>query len=236
MDASPPDHPLVSVLCPTRDRRSFLPLLLDRFQAQTWPADRLELIVADDGADPIADALPADPRIRLLRFETRLPLGTKRNALAEAARGTFCVHFDDDDWHPADRVARAVAALADPAVDVVGKTELAFWDLATDRIHVTPPIGRRHVTAGSMAYRRSYWEAHRFMPDPHTEERQFLQNFAARVAQLDGPAWETVLALAHGGNTLPKNPSMPRAPITPADIIPDAARRAALRALLDDGW
>ena len=27
-----------------------------------------------------------------------MPLGRKRNALADAANGTVLVHFDDDDW------------------------------------------------------------------------------------------------------------------------------------------
>jgi hypothetical protein len=75
-----------------------------------------------------------------------------------------------------------------------------------------------------MAYRRSYWERHRFKPEPHTEERQFLDNFEARVAQLEGEPWRTVLCIAHGGNALPKHPSAPVLPYGPEAIVPDADR------------
>ena len=40
--------PFVSVVCPTWNRRAFLPYLLYIFQYQDYPADRLELIILDD--------------------------------------------------------------------------------------------------------------------------------------------------------------------------------------------
>ena len=61
--------------------------------------------------DPVGDLIPADPRIRYLRETPRRVLGDKRNRLCELARGEIIVHWDDDDWHGRDRIARQVAAL-----------------------------------------------------------------------------------------------------------------------------
>lgn len=215
--------PTVSILVPTQDRRAFLPQLLRLLLRQDWPHERLEVLVHDDGRDVVRDVVEgwsAPFPVRYLRSDMRLPLGEKRNRLAEAATGDVLVHVDDDDWQPADRVRRAVEALESSGAEVVGKSELCFWDLTTGKLHQTPRIGAKHVTAGSMAYWKAYWKRIPFKPDPHTEERQFLQNFEAKVAQLEGEPWRTVLCIAHGTNMLPKNPAMPVLALRPEDVVP----------------
>src|SRR5690606_21807539 len=47
--------PLVSCIMPTYNRRAFAPLALEYFRRQTYP-DR-ELIVVDDGSDPVGDVV-----------------------------------------------------------------------------------------------------------------------------------------------------------------------------------
>lgn len=228
--------PFVSVLVPTQDRRTFLPQLLRYFRAQTWPADRLELVVVDDGRDPVADLVAGDRRITYAALPTKVPLGTKRNHLVELAKGEILVHMDDDDWYPPERVARAVAALHDTGADVVGRSDLAFWDRGTQAVHLLPRIGPKHACASTMAYRRSYWDKVKFAPDPHGEERQFLKCFDAHLAQLPGEPWDTVLGISHGANVRPKNTTLARLPIDLADVVTDADDRAFYLNLEDDDW
>lgn len=229
-------HPFVSVITPTKDRREFIPTLLTLFRAQSWPEDRLELVVLDDGRDKVGDLLQGDPRIRYDTLDTRAPIGTKRNQLCELARGEIIVHMDDDDYHPPDRVARAVELLQSSGADVVGKSEIAFYDVETGRIHQTPSIGKKHASAGTMSYHRAYWEAHRFAPDPHTEERQFLQNFVAKLAQFPCEPWEVLLCIRHGDNVLPKNTAMPTLPLKIADVVRDPDLCAFYASLEIDDW
>lgn len=229
-------HPFVSVLCPTRDRRTFLPAMLAVYDRFEWPKDRRELIVVDDGRDNVADVFAGREDVRYEHLGVRVALGSKRNRLAELATAEIHVNLDDDDWSPPDRIARAVALLTDN-VDVVGRSDLAFWDGATDTVRVQPRVGPKHVTAGSMAYRAGWWRAHRWMPDPHTEERQFLANFTARVVQPDGPSWRWLLAIGHGGNLLPKSSAMPPAGVRLEDIVTDADLHQTYRAwLAEDAW
>jgi hypothetical protein len=58
---SPRATPLVSCIMPTCDRRSFVPQAIRYFQRQDYPAR--ELVIVDDGLEPVRDLLPADPRI-----------------------------------------------------------------------------------------------------------------------------------------------------------------------------
>lgn len=229
-------HPFVSVLCPTRDRRAFLPAMLAVFDRFDWPNDRRELIVVDDGRDVVGDLFRGRDDVRYEHLGMRVALGTKRNRLAELAQGEIHVNLDDDDWSPPDRIARAASLLTE-GVDVVGRSDLAFWDAATDTVRVQPRVGPKHVTAGSMAYRAAWWRAHRWMPDPHTEERQFLANFTARVVQPDGPSWSWMLAIGHGSNLLPKSSAMPPAGVTLEDVVHDAALVAQYRGwAAEDAW
>lgn len=229
--------PFVSILTPTRDRRDFLPELFRAVRRQDYPQDRLEVVVVDDGRDRVEDMMPDDLNVIYEHLGQRVPLGRKRNRLVERSQGEFLVHFDDDDWHPADRVSRSVQALLDtPDACVAGRSDMVFWELATGNLHQLPVIGPKHVTAGSMTYRRSWWSAHRFAAVPHTEERQFLDNFEAPVLQLDGPAWRTVVAISHGGNILPKNTHMPLAAVGLEEAIPDPQSRAFFLERLEEAW
>ena len=47
--------PFVSICTPTFNRRPFIPAMLKCFDHQTYPKDRMEWIIVDDGTDPIED-------------------------------------------------------------------------------------------------------------------------------------------------------------------------------------
>src|SRR5262249_46735518 len=57
--------PLISCIMPTRDRRRFVPLTLGCFQSQDWP--HRELVVVDDGSDPVGDLCEGVPGVRYIR-------------------------------------------------------------------------------------------------------------------------------------------------------------------------
>ena len=47
--------PMVSVCTPTYNRRPFIPSMLKCFEHQTYPKERIEWIIIDDGTDKIDD-------------------------------------------------------------------------------------------------------------------------------------------------------------------------------------
>src|SRR5262245_51970448 len=116
--------PFASCIMPTANRRAYVPHAIDYFLRQDHAAR--ELIILDDGEDPVADLTPDDPRIRYIRETRRRSVGVKRNACVEAARGDIIVHWDDDDWYARDRISRQVRALESTGAEVCGCEALLF--------------------------------------------------------------------------------------------------------------
>src|SRR5207244_293444 len=119
--------PLVTCIMPTRDRRRFVGQAVAYFLRQDYPAK--ELIVVDDGGDPIADLVPEDERIRSIRLHERRSLGAKRNLACEVARGSLIAHWDDDDWFAPDRISCQVAELLRANALVCGTREALYYHL-----------------------------------------------------------------------------------------------------------
>src|ERR1051325_9116597 len=104
-----PTPPLVSCIMPTHNRRACVPRAIRCFLQQDYVP--CELVILDDGTDPVADLVPADPRIRYRRVEAFASLGTKRNRCVEESRGELIAHWDDDDWHAPHRLQSQVQTL-----------------------------------------------------------------------------------------------------------------------------
>jgi glycosyltransferase involved in cell wall biosynthesis len=86
--------PAVSVIVPTRDRPALLPTALESVLEQSL--GDVEVVVVDDGSREPA-RLPADPRIRVVRFPDSRGYGAALNAGAREARGRWLATVDDDD-------------------------------------------------------------------------------------------------------------------------------------------
>ena len=71
------DLPLVSCIMPTFNRRPFVPHAIRYFLCQDYP--KKELIVVDDGTDPVVDLMRDNESIRYVRLTDRRTVGAKRN-------------------------------------------------------------------------------------------------------------------------------------------------------------
>ena len=148
-------EPLISCLMPTADRRRFLPSAISCFLDQTYCAR--ELVVVDDGDEPVEDLLIGRRGVRYVRLAHRTVLGTKRNVAADVARGELLAHWDDDDWSHPERLARQAAALTG-SVDVCGLNEMLWWEPANQRAwHYRYPGHRPWVAGNTLAYRKDAW-------------------------------------------------------------------------------
>jgi glycosyltransferase involved in cell wall biosynthesis len=130
--------PLVSVCTPTFNRRPFIPAMLQCFAHQTYPKDRMEWVIIDDGTDPIEDLVSQHPCIKYFRLEEKISLGKKRNMMHEKARGDIIVYMDDDDYYPPDRVSHAVATLLDhrkrkTGIKLAGSSEMCIYFKSGER-------------------------------------------------------------------------------------------------------
>jgi len=198
-----PIRPMVSCIMPTLDRRAFIPQAIRCFQAQDYP--NLELVIVDDGDDPIADLLPSDPRIVYLRLGERMSVGAKRNYACERARGEIIVHWDDDDWYPPSRVRVQVGALAERGADVCGTSLLYYYDREREQawVYRYSASPAPWVAGNTLAYRRETWRRGPFPDVQVGEDSQFVWRCPpSRIVDLQDPG--LCIASLHAGNVSAK--------------------------------
>jgi glycosyltransferase involved in cell wall biosynthesis len=114
---------LISVIVPTRDRPAALEACLSSLDAQTM-ADRLEVVVVDDGSvagDTVAQVVARHPNARLVRRGGAGPAAA-RNVGARAARGEMLLFTDDDCVPEVDWAEELIAAIRAGAEAVAGRT------------------------------------------------------------------------------------------------------------------
>jgi glycosyltransferase involved in cell wall biosynthesis len=143
---------------PTFGRQRFVPLAVEWFLRQDY--EPRELIVVDDGHEPVGDLLPDDPRIRHLVLSTRHSIGAKRNLGAQEARGELIAHWDDDDWSAPRRLGYQVAALQTTGADVCGLSRLLYLELGGRRAWRYAWNGNREwVSDGTFMYTKNFWQS-----------------------------------------------------------------------------
>jgi glycosyltransferase involved in cell wall biosynthesis len=208
--------PVVSCVMPTRDRRAFVPQAILCFQRQDY--HKRELVVVDDGADPVADLMPADPRIRYVRLDRPLPLGEKRNVCNELASGDVLAHWDDDDWYAADRLSLQVSALTGDA-ELCGLDTPLYYEPRTDRAwrYRRLPGSRPWVAGNTMCYRRERWLRHPFPPVAVGEDTRFV--FAGSGPDPVALSADLHLGVVHPGNTSCKHTAGPNWHPVDVDVV-----------------
>lgn len=125
-------RPFVSVCTPTFNRRPFIPAMLQCFNHQTYPKDRMEWVIIDDGTDPVEDLVSQHPCVQYYRLDKKISLGKKRNMMHEKASGNIIVYMDDDDYYPPERVSHAVETLLhhkkqNTGVKLAGSSEMCIY-------------------------------------------------------------------------------------------------------------
>jgi len=89
----------VSVITPTYKRHEHIPVVIEMFNKQDYPNDKMELIIYDDSPTPM-DCLPKQSNIFYVHTPRHISLQQKRNALNCMAKGDIIVAFDNDDYYP----------------------------------------------------------------------------------------------------------------------------------------
>lgn len=198
----------VSVVTPTYNRRAFIPALIEIYRNQTYPKERMEWIILDDGQDRVEDlfieASKTIPNIRYVYKDEKMRIGAKRNEMNRMAQGNIIVAMDDDDYYPAERVSTVVESFRkNPKIDLAGSSEMYLYYHDTHKIYVVGPYSAKHATNGTMAWRKRYAQTHQY--DEYVtkaEETSFLDNYIHPMIQLD--IKKTILVICHDDNTVDK--------------------------------
>jgi glycosyltransferase involved in cell wall biosynthesis len=199
---------IVSVITPTYNRRRFIPYLIQCYDAQTYKKENMEWIILDDGQDKVedlfAEAAKRIPNIRYIPLDEKLTIGEKRNRLNDEAIGSIIVAMDDDDYYPPERVSHVVARFSNSKdIQLAGSSEVYMYYSDIKEIYKLGPYNPNHATNGTMAWRKSYSNTHRYDDTvTHAEEQSFLEGYKHKMIQLD--PFKVMLVMSHSENTFDK--------------------------------
>jgi glycosyltransferase involved in cell wall biosynthesis len=196
--------PFVSLCTPTFNRRPFIPFMIKCFLHQTYPKDRIEWIIIDDGTDPISDLVQNIPQVKYFYVDEKMELGKKRNFMHSKTTGDILIYMDDDDYYPPERISHAVEMLQlNPRCLIAGSSEMHIYFDSKDRIYQCGPYGPNHATAATFAFRRELLNQTQYDEDSAcAEENAFLKKYTIPMVQLD--TLKTILVCSHQHNSLNK--------------------------------
>ena len=197
-------QPLVSLCTPTFNRRPFIPMMLKCFENQTYPKNRIEWIIVDDGTDKIEDLVSHIPQIKYFKYDTKMTLGKKRNILNEKTSGSIIIFIDDDDYYPPERISHAVQTLEkNPNALCAGSSEMFLYFKHINKMLKFGPYGQTHATAATFAFRRELLNKTKFDETSSVaEEKKFLKDYTIPFVQLDSK--KTILVFSHNHNSFDK--------------------------------
>jgi len=224
--------PMVSIVTPTYNRRRFIPSLIKMVQSQTYPRDRMEWIVYDDGQEEVRDLFEEVrdqlPKLNFIWSEDKMTLGEKRNRLNHEAKGDIIVAMDDDDFYFPTRVEDAVKILRyNSGFKLAGSSEVYMYFTDTKEIWKAGPYFKGHATNGTMAWTKGYANTHSYDETvAFSEEKSFLEGYRNPLVQLDPK--RVMLVMSHSDNTFDKtelrtetNPLLVKTTLKMDDFIKD---------------
>ena len=227
-------YPFVSICTPTFNRRPFFSYIIKCFENQTYPKERMEWIIIDDGTDKIEDIIISHniPQIKYFKYADKMTLGRKRNLCHEKCSGDIIIYMDDDDYYPPERVSHAVETLQkNPEALCAGSSEMLFYFKHIQKMYKFGPYGLNHATAATFAFRKELLLQTRFDDTASVaEEKIFLKGYTIPFVQLDSK--KSILVFSHIHNSYDKKTMLenPNNFIHETDIkVEDIVKEADMR-------
>ena len=219
--------PFVTMCTPTFNRRPFIPIMLKCFEHQTYPKDKIEWLIVDDGTDKIEDLVSHIPQIRYFKFDEKMTLGKKRNFLNDNAKGDVIVFIDDDDYYPPERISHAVEVLkANPKALCAGSSAMFMHFKHINKMLLFGQYGPNHETAATFAFKRELLSKTRFDESSSVaEEKKFLKDYTIPFVQLESK--KSILVFSHNHNSFDKKQLLENGPspfvhetqVVPSDLV-----------------
>lgn len=218
--------PFVSICTPTFNRRPFIPIIIKCIEHQTYPKDKIEWIIVDDGTDKIEDLVSHLPYVKYYKYEEKMTIGKKRNLTNKLATGEVIVYMDDDDYYPPNRIQHAVDMLRTSKALCAGSSEMYIYFKHINKMYKFGPYGPNHATAATFAFKRELLSITKFNETSSVaEEKSFLKDYTIPFVQLDSN--KTILVFSHDHNSFdkkellkqPGNPLVNESELLPSDFV-----------------
>jgi len=200
-------QPLVSCIMPTANRQKYIPFAIDYFLHQDYP--NTELVIIDDGRESAEHLITDNPKIRYFYSDYIGTIGIKRNKACEKVKGEIIMHWDDDDWYASDWISKQVDALETSEADIIGLNKIILYSPVVERRWIYEDVDEDQpwICGATMAYKKSFWEAHQFKDIQVGEDYDFVYNTGAKTYATDYLIGFIAVLHAHNSSIKPvENP------------------------------
>jgi hypothetical protein len=203
------DLPMISVITITRDRRVFIPLAKYGMIAQSYPQEKIEWVIVDDGMDQIKDLVSDLPNVKYVLHDTPLTIGAKRNLAVESASHDILVMMDDDDVYPNNSfLSRVAHMLAEPKKECLFSTTIPCYEIHEKKSFMNvPPITLEmssRVSEATMCFTRAFWESRKFPNEQIAEGDAFIRGREQMCREISPQ--DVIVSLVHKLNTSSRKP------------------------------
>lgn len=193
--------PYVSCIMPTANRPNFVLLAINYFLNQNYR--NAELIIIDDGKESMQSLIPNHHRVKYFYTAPIGSIGKKRNYACEKSSGEVIMHWDDDDFYAQGWITRQLIAMEESKADIVGLNRIMLFSPLINKYweYFDPDKDRPWISGATMAYRKSFWENHKFNDINVGEDYDFIWNSGGKIHSYEYPngfvatlhAWNTTL-------------------------------------------
>jgi len=196
--------PDVSIVTITKDRRIFMPLAKYSYMIQSYPEDKLEWVIVDDGDDPIEDTLIGVPNVKYIKCD-KMSISDKRNLGIKSAMYNIVCMMDDDDVYPNNSILFRVAMLLkEPVKNCVFCTTIPSYDICkySSFMNVPPitlPMSQR-VSEATLGFTKKFWEERKFKEGTQIAEADAFIRGREQMCREISPQ-EVIVSLVHPLNT-----------------------------------
>lgn len=197
-------QPFVTCIMPTGDRPEFVKQAIRYFQKQDYQSR--ELLIVDDGNEPVSELIPDDQQIRYVRLDKKLKLGTKRNVCVEESRSDLIMHWDDDDWYAPNRISYQVNKLLEKNAEVCGLQQMLFYHWETNKawLYKYPNYAKTWLAGGSLLYTKDFWKQSPFPDIQRASDTKFIWSRKLKSYAV-AEDYRVYIAMIHRLNTSPKS-------------------------------
>jgi len=207
----PPESelPKVSVITLTRDRRPFLPLAKYCMVAQSYPEEKIEWVIVDDGKDQIKDLVSDLPNVKYVLVDEPMTIGAKRNLAVEKASHDILVMMDDDDVYPNNSIlARVAHMLATPSKSCLFSTTIPCYDIHEKKSFMNVPpsvLGMAdRVSEATLCFTRAFWNERKFPDQQIAEGGAFIRGREQMCREMSPQ--DVIVSLCHKKTTSSRKP------------------------------
>lgn len=203
--------PDISIVMLTKDRRSFMPLAKYSYMIQSYPESKMELVIVDDGDDPIEDTLFGVPNVKYVRCDTKMTISQKRNLGVKESLYDIVAFMDDDDVYPNNSILhRTAMMLKEPKKECAFCTTIPCYDITNYSSFMNvPPMTleqSKRVSEATLIFTKKFWEERGFQDDVQIGEADAFIHGREQMCRELSPQ-DVIVSLVH-----PKNTSARRTP------------------------